>query len=128
MDKLKNKDLILMNEALMYLSSKQTSAWFGVSKNIRAIKPHIEEINASKEDIIANLSQKDSEGKPMYVGDGQERRVVWTDEAEADKVWKELMETPAAKIKWTSISEAKFGDVELDSFVVESLMDIVIVD
>ena len=128
MTKLKNKDVLIINESLMYLSSKGTGAWYGVSKNLRKIKVVVAEINASKDSILENLSKKGKDGKPMFEGEGQDRKVVWIDEKKADKQWNELMNEDAAEVDWFPIPEAKFEGSELDALLIEPLLDVIIVD
>lgn len=128
MVKLKNKDVMIMNECLMYLSSKQTQAWYGVSKNLRALKPIVEEINATKDEIVKNLSKKDTAGEILYVGEGAQKVVVWEDQIKADELWKECMQEESENISFYNIPYSKFGEVELDALMLEPLMDIIITD
>ena len=87
--KIKNKDLLMINESLLYVSQQQTSAWYGVSKNLRTLKPLIAEINEGRSSIVDNLTEKDESGNPLV---GENKDLVWTDKESADKQWDELMD------------------------------------
>ena len=87
--KIKNKDLLMINESLLYVSQQQTGAWYGVSKNLRTLKPLIAEINEGRSSIVDNLTEKDESGNPLV---GEDKDLVWTDKESADKQWDELMD------------------------------------
>lgn len=129
MSKLKNKDILIINESLLYLSQKGTAAWYQVSKNLRAVKAAVAEINATKDDILENCAEKDKDGVIKYEGEGVERKVVWKDADEADKKWEEMMNDEAPEIKFHKFSFDKFGeDVSLDALAIEPLIDVIIED
>jgi hypothetical protein len=123
--KIKNKDLLMINESLLYVSQQQTSAWYGVSKNLRTLKPLIAEINEGRSSIVDNLTEKDESGNPLV---GENKDLVWTDKESADKQWDELMDEEV-DVDFFVIPNEKFGDeVKLDSIMLEPLIDIIIKD
>jgi len=123
--KIKNKDLLMINESLLYVSQQQTGAWYGVSKNLRTLKPLIAEINEGRSSIVDNLTEKDESGSPLV---GEDKDLVWTDKESADKQWDELM-NEEVEVDFFVIPNEKFGDeVKLDSMMLEPLIDIIIKD
>ena len=123
--KIKNKDLLMINESLLYVSQQQTGAWYGVSKNLRTLKPLIAEINEGRSSIVDNLTEKDELGNPLV---GEDKDLVWTDKESADKQWDELM-NEEIEVDFFVIPNEKFGDeVKLDSIMLEPLIDIIIKD
>ena len=123
--KIKNKDLLMINESLLYVSQQQTGAWYGVSKNLRTLKPLIAEINEGRSSIVDNLTEKDESGNPLV---GEDKDLVWTDKESADKKWDELM-NEEIEVDFFVIPNEKFGDeVKLDSIMLEPLIDIIIKD
>ena len=123
--KIKNKDLLMINESLLYVSQQQTGAWYGVSKNLRTLKPLIAEINEGRSSIVDNLTEKDESGSPLV---GEDKDLVWTDKESADKQWDELMDEEV-EVDFFVIPNEKFGDeVKLDSMMLEPLIDIIIKD
>jgi Mg/Co/Ni transporter MgtE len=124
MVELKNKDILVINESLLYLNSMKTPAWYQISKNLRALKSALKEINDSKEDIVTNLSKKDDDGNVVYTGDDETRAVVFENPEEADSKWKAVLEENATKIDWYKFSFDKFGDIELDALAIEPLIDV----
>jgi len=123
--KIKNKDLLMINESLLYVSQQQTGAWYGVSKNLRTLKPLIAEINEGRSSIVDNLTEKDESGNPLV---GEDKDLVWTDKESADKQWDELM-NEEIEVDFFVIPNEKFGDeVKLDSIMLEPLIDIIIKD
>ena len=123
--KIKNKDLLMINESLLYVSQQQTGAWYGVSKNLRTLKPLIAEINEGRSSIVDNLTEKDESGNPLV---GEDKDLVWTDKESADKQWDELM-NEEVEVDFFVIPNEKFGDeVKLDSMMLEPLIDIIIKD
>lgn len=128
MANLKNKDILIINESLLYLNSKKTTAWYQISKNLRAVKSAIQEINDSKEDILKNMSKKDKEGNVIYKGEGESKTVVFENEKAADDKWKSMLEDSAPKIDWYMFSAEKFGNVELDAIAIEPLIDVCLVE
>jgi len=123
--KIKNKDLLMINESLLYVSQQQTGAWYGVSKNLRTLKPLIAEINEGRSSIVDNLTEKDESGNPLV---GEDKDLVWTDKESADKQWDELMDEEV-EVDFFVIPNEKFGDeVKLDSMMLEPLIDVIIKD
>lgn len=123
--KIKNKDLLMINESLLYVSQQQTGAWYGVSKNLRTLKPLIAEINEGRSSIVDNLTEKDESGNPLV---GEDKDLVWTDKESADKQWDELM-NEEVEVDFFVIPNEKFGDeVKLDSMMLEPLIDVIIKD
>jgi hypothetical protein len=123
--KLKNADILVINESLLYLSQKNTAAWYQISKNLRAIKVAVKEIEDSKNDIIENMAEKDKDGQIVYEGEGRERKVVWKDIKKADEQWKQLMTEEAKKIDWFKFGYEKFGDTtDIDALAIEPLIDV----
>jgi len=123
--KIKNKDLLMINESLLYVSQQQTGAWYGVSKNLRTLKPLIAEINEGRSSIVDNLTEKDESGSPLV---GEDKDLVWTDKESADKQWDELM-NEEVEVDFFVIPNEKFGDeVKLDSMMLEPLIDVIIKD
>ena len=51
MAKLKNKDVMMINESLLYLSSLKTKAWYGVSRNMQKLKPVLKAISENREAV-----------------------------------------------------------------------------
>ena len=124
MVELKNKDILVINESLLYLNSMKTPAWYQISKNLRALKGALKEINHSKEDIVNHMSKKDDDGNIVYTGEGEARAVVFENPEEADSKWKAVLEENATKIDWYKFSFDKFGDIELDALAIEPLIDV----
>jgi hypothetical protein len=128
MSELKNKDILVINESLLYLNNMKTAAWYQISKNLRAIKGALKEINDSKEDLIKNLSKKDDNGQPIYEGEGTERAVVFENPEEADKKWSDILNDVTPNIEWYKFNFEKFGDVELDALAIEPLIDVCLIE
>lgn len=128
MTKLKNKDVLIISDSLHYLNSMKTPAWYQISKNLRAIKPIIQEITDSKDDIIKNLAAKDKDGNVMFQGEGEAKTVVFKDTEAADKKWSAMMNEEAKDISWYMFSAEKFGNIELDALAIEPLIDVCLVE
>ncbi len=122
---LKNKDVIEINESLFYLSEKQTGAWYGVSKNIRSIKNIMEEINASRNEIVKKMAKLDKDGNPVK---GDNNGIVWKDEKKANIQFEELLNEQIS-VSVFEIPMSKFDESDkLDSFAIAPLIDIIITD
>jgi hypothetical protein len=128
MSELKNKDILVINESLLYLNNMKTAAWYQISKNLRAVKGALKEINDSKEDLIKNLSKKDENGQPIYEGEGVDRAVVFENPEEANQKWYEILNDVAPNIEWYKFNFEKFGDVELDALAIEPLIDVCLIE
>ena len=129
MAKLKNKDVMMINESLLYLSSLKTKAWYGVSRNMQKLKPVLKAISDNREAVTEELAEKDENGKIVFEGEGNARVPKFGDKKEeADKLWKEFMEEDAKKIDFYKIKLEKLEDTELDAMLVEPLLDTILVE
>lgn len=123
MVKLKNKELMKIDNALAYLSQQQTPAWYGVAKNIRIITPFLVEIESSKQDIYRKYAEKDDFGNPII----KEGQVCFENKEEADKIWDSLM-NEEVDINFYKIKINTLEGVSLDAFVMEALLETVLIE
>lgn len=125
MVKITNKEMLNVNASLVYLSQKETAAWYQVSKNIRILKPFLSEWEDSHKSIIEKLADKDEEGKVAVNDKGQ---VSFGDNIdEANEAYESLLKEEV-EIPFFTFSYSKLEDSKLDGLQVEPLIDVVILD
>ena len=123
MVKLKNSEVLVVDNALAYLSQQSTPAWYGVSKNIRIISPFLKEIEASKKDIIDRYGEKDKEGN--LVIDEETNSPKFKDQEEVDKIWSGLM-NEEVEIDFYKIKVDTLKDSNLNAGLMSRLVDVIL--
>jgi len=78
------KDLYSISEAIAYLSSCQSSAWYAVVKNKRIISPLLKDAEEDRKSIIEKFALKDDKGFVMKVKEGKEVFSFENDEKEKE--------------------------------------------
>ena len=121
MIKLKNREVLEIDQALAYLSQQNTSAWYGVSKNIRIITPLLKEIEASKLDIYKKYAKTNEKGNI----ETDEKGVVFNNKEEADKMWVSLMEEEV-EVEFFRIKLEDLKEFKLDASLMSLLVDRII--
>ena len=123
-----NKDLLIVEASLKYLSAAQTDAWYQLGKNLRVIKPHLAAFRESHEAIVEKLGEKEKSGKVKMIGEGETAEVDFgKNKDKADAAWKELI-NEEVKVDFYKFPYEKFGEAKLDAGAVEPLLDIIITD
>lgn len=130
--KMTKGDLINIADALSYLATKETDAWYQVGKNMNKLKKFAKEVQAERELITKNLSKKDEHGRPVYKDreDGG-KEVVWRDEKadqEQRELWKKFTSEDAPEIEFHKFSMELLEDTKLSGGLLASLIDVVIID
>jgi hypothetical protein len=128
MSELKRKDLLIINDSLLYLSNLKTKAWYGVSRNLQKIKSSLEEIDENRKSITEKLQKKDKNGSVVTEEVNGMKIPVFENKEEADKLWQEFMDEDAPAIEFYEIEIKKLEDVELDAIVIEPLLDKILVE
>lgn len=129
MAKLKNKDVMMINESLLYLSSLKTKAWYGVSRNLQKIEPVLKAVTENRKAVTEQLAEKDENDQIVFIGEGDARVPSFGDnQEEADKIWKEFMEEDAKKIDFYKIKLETLEGTELDALAVQPLLDRILVE
>ena len=128
MSELKRKDLLIINDSLLYLSNLKTKAWYGVSRNLQKIKSSLEEIDENRKNITEKLQKKDKNGSVVTEEVNGMKIPVFENKEEADKLWQEFMDEDAPAIEFYEIEIKKLEDVELDAIVIEPLLDKILVE
>jgi hypothetical protein len=128
MSELKKKDLLIINDSLLYLSSLKTKAWYGVSRNLQKLKSPLEEISENRKAIQEKLQKKDKDGNIVTEEINGVQVPLFEDKEQADKLWSEFMDEEAPKIDFYKIEIEKLEDIELDALVIEPLLDKVLVE
>jgi hypothetical protein len=128
MSELKKKDLLIINDSLLYLSNLKTKAWYGVSRNLQKLKSPLEEISENRKTITEKLQKKDSKGQPVTEEINGVQIPVFEDKDEADKIWSEFMEEEAPKVEFYKIKIDKLEDIELDAMAIQPLLDTILVE
>jgi hypothetical protein len=123
MKKVKNSELLVIDQALKYLSEQNTSAWYQISRNVKKIKPHLTTFQESHQSILDKYASKDNEGNISVSKDGGVD--FGKNKTEADKLWKELL-NEEINVEFYEFSVEKFGDSKLDPIAIEPLLDVVI--
>lgn len=128
MTKVKHKDLLVIDASLKYLSAQQTEAWYQIGRNLKKTKPLLTAFQEAHGEIIEKYSEKDKEGKPILVGEGENAEVNFGKNKEkADNLWKELIEEEV-EIDFYKFPFSKFGEAKLDATAIEPILDIVVTD
>lgn len=128
---LKNFDLINISDSLTYLASKETSAWYEVGKNLRALKPFMKEVEGLREDIRNNCAKKDKNGQVVTETINGITEIVWKSvdaKIEQQSIWTKFIEEDARNIDWHTFSITKLEDLKLNGGLLSNLIDIIIVD
>lgn len=127
------QQLVNISGSLSRLSLIATEAWYPISRNIKSIRPLMDEISQIKEDMFNKLAEKDEKGQLVYINPEEKditKKIVKFKEGkqeEADKIWGELMKEEVT-IEVYQFTPDKLGDVKLNPVIIEPLIDIIIVD
>ncbi len=127
---IKKEDLINIADALGYLASKETTAWYQVGKNLRLVKSFMEEVESTRTDIKKNCALHDDKGMIVTKEVNGVNVIVWKDaesEQEQDKLWKEFINEDAPEIEFHKFSIDKLDGVELNAGLLSNLIDTVII-
>jgi hypothetical protein len=116
MVKITNKEMLNVNASLVYLSQKETAAWYQVSKNIRILKPFLAEWEESHKSIIEKLADKGEDGKVAVNDKGQ---VSFGDNIEKANESYESLLKEEVEIPFFTFSYSKLEDSKLDGLQVE---------
>lgn len=127
MIKLKKKDVLIINESLTYLSQQKTSAWYQISKNLKLVKPHVLDINESREEIIKNLANIDEQGTVITKDQNGVTVIDWKDEKEATTLWDNIL-NEEINIDFYKFGIDKFKDLQVEAVVIEPLLDVCVVE
>ncbi len=128
---IKKEDLINIADALGYLASKETTAWYQVGKNLRLVKSFMEEVESTRTDIKKNCALHDDKGMIVTKEVNGVNVIVWKDaesEQEQDKLWKEFINEDAPEIEFHKFSIDKLDGVELNAGLLSNLIDTVIIE
>lgn len=58
--------LLSISQSLAYLSTKETEQWYAIAKNVRAIKPHLEDLQQFQKEIVERFADKDENGQIIF--------------------------------------------------------------
>ena len=126
--KLTNQDVLLIFEALKYLSDKETKAWYGISRNLQKIKPLTKSYHELKNEIIEKCAEKDEQDKVKYsrTENGIEFSIIPDKLDEFREATNSLDNEEVKEIDWYKIKMDKLDDLKLDAVKLEVLLDIII--
>ena len=68
--KITNNQLLSISQSLAYLGTKETDSWYAISKNIRKIKPFLEELGESQKEIVEKYAERDDKGQMIFEENG----------------------------------------------------------
>lgn len=125
--KMTNLELMNIADSLTYLADKETSAWYEISRNLRIVKPIMEEANEIRQGFAKNLAKKDKKGQPVV----ENNRYVWKSkeaELEQQKIWNEFINEEVEIKEFRKFDISKLEGIKLHGGLLSNLLDIIIID
>tara|TARA_B100000497_G_C7406070_1_gene256657 strand:- start:69 stop:455 length:387 start_codon:yes stop_codon:yes gene_type:complete len=125
MSNVTNKQLLEISASLDFLSQQNTQAWYQIGRNLKKIKPFVEELNEAKVSIIEKFVKKDKEGAWVFLDENKTMWDLGDKQAEADKLWADTQEQKI-KIDFFTFKFDALGDIKLNADSITPLIDTVI--
>ena len=125
--KVKNIDLLQINDALTYISEENTGAWYQVGKNMRIIKPHIAEFRESHQEIINKYAQRDKDNVVKFLDETKTQIDFGKHSEETTDLWNSLLQEEI-DVDFHKFEYKTIGNQVLDAIRVEPLLDRIIIE
>lgn len=122
-----NKEVLEISQALGYLNGKETQAWYAVGKNVRKIKPLLEEIEASKQSLFEKYAAKDEDGQIKFLDKQRTQIDFGENQEEANETWKKIQDE-RVEVDFYTFKHGAIAEEKLNSNAIIPLIDIIIVD
>jgi hypothetical protein len=129
--KISKGELINIADALTYLATKETPAWYEIGKNLRSLKAFMNEVEGTREDIRNNCGKKDVNGNLEVVESNGVELIVWKDknsESKQKEIWENFINEDAPEIEFCKFSIEKLSDCKLNGGLLSNLLEIIITD
>jgi hypothetical protein len=129
MKKLKLKILIEIYYALVRLGHTQSEAFYAFAKNKRKLRPHIDEHEATRQDLVKQLAKKDKSGEPIVQGEGRQKQYDFTP-ANLKKFNKTLeeLEEKEIEVEFHKIKLSKIQNEKHNANDIEIILEHILVD
>jgi len=122
--KITNNQLLSISQSLAYLGTKETDSWYAISKNIRKIKPFLEELSVVQKDIVEKYAERDENGQMVFEENGAPKI------SNLDVLNKTLFElgNETVVVDFYTIESDKLTKYNLEPRYIEPIVDFIITE
>lgn len=127
MSKVSNKQILEINQALRYIASQDTEAWYQIGRNIKKVEPIVTELSDARQSIISKFVKKDADGNWLHKDEAKTQWDLGDDQAKADELWEETQKEERT-VEFFTFSYEVLASTKLNPQAVTPLLDTVIVE